>query len=209
MTIPAAHAPYQILLDHTAWSMHRLLTLAESLTPEQFTRPFPIGPASRRGLHDILGHAIGALGRWCDRIAGREPRHWLVPPPTHPTQPHAHQPNAQAPTHTPTHTPADLRRALAHALADLQDLLPSVRDQPGRVFSVTFDSRPYAFTAAAAYLHALTHATYHRAQCMNVLRHLNIQGLSNALPDLDLFDWQAAGEPPAHPHPASPITPAT
>ena len=45
----------------------------------------------------------------------------------------------------------------------------------------------------AALVHALTHAHYHCAQCLNMLRHLNVPGISDKLPELDVVDahWLA------------------
>ena len=44
-------------------------------------------------------------------------------------------------------------------------------------------------------IHVLTHGHYHRAQCLNMLRHLGVPGVSDKLPDLDVIDWQHAQQP--------------
>jgi uncharacterized damage-inducible protein DinB len=56
--------------------------------------------------------------------------------------------------------------------------------------TLTFEGKAYQFTAAAAMVHVLTHGHYHRAQCLNMLRRLNVPGVSDKIPDLDVIDWQ-------------------
>jgi uncharacterized damage-inducible protein DinB len=47
----------------------------------------------------------------------------------------------------------------------------------------------HTFTAGAAIASAAVHGHYHRAQCMNIFRQLNIPTAS-----LDVIDWQDAEE---------------
>ena len=48
----------------------------------------------------------------------------------------------------------------------------------------------FPFTRGVLLTHLLVHAIHHRAQCLNMLRHLNVPGVSDAIPDLDLNEWQ-------------------
>jgi uncharacterized damage-inducible protein DinB len=41
--------------------------------------------------------------------------------------------------------------------------------------------------------HVTTHGMHHRAQCLNMLRRLEVAGLSDNLPELDVLEWQAYG----------------
>ena len=41
-----------------------------------------------------------------------------------------------------------------------------------------------------------THGYHHRAQVLNMLRHLNLPGVSDKLPEPSAVDWQGAVESP-------------
>jgi uncharacterized damage-inducible protein DinB len=70
------------------------------------------------------------------------------------------------------------------ALASSAHQLAEVRDW-------TFGGDTYRFNVSAAIIHVTNHGMHHRAQCMNMLRHLGKP--VNA--DLDELEWQVAGEP--------------
>ncbi len=161
--------PFDMLLAHDRWGTRAVLDLCERLTPEQFSTSFPIGPAEKGGLRATLTHIVGAMRRWADRIGDRPLRAF---------------PKAEE------MTVASLRADLDAASAELAALLPQVRANPERVVGLTYEGRTYEFPAACAMLHVLTHGHYHRAQCVNVLRRLGVPGISDALPELDVIDWQ-------------------
>ncbi|MFO0859197.1 MAG: DinB family protein [Phycisphaerales bacterium] len=184
MTQPQTSEPYDILLRHNLWATRKILDCCRKLTPEQFTRRFPIGPAEQGGLHAVLAHLIGAMGRWSDRIAGRTPRPPLAPA----------YPGYKGPMDERGKTPDELDALLQQCHDDLESLAPSIRQDPGRLIGMEFMGTPYTFTAACAYVHVLTHGHYHHAQCINILRHLQIPGVSDNLPELDVVDWQATAD---------------
>jgi uncharacterized damage-inducible protein DinB len=167
--MPPLSDPFDILRAHDRWATHIVLDRCERLTPEQFATPFPIGPGESGGLRATLTHIVGAMRRWADRIGAKELRPFL-------------QADAA--------TVASLRADLDAASAELGALFPLVRAEPNRPVTLTFEGKAYQFTTAAAMLHVLTHGHYHRAQCLNMLRHLNVPGVSDKLPDLDVIDWQ-------------------
>jgi uncharacterized damage-inducible protein DinB len=39
-------------------------------------------------------------------------------------------------------------------------------------------------------VHVTTHGMHHRAQCLNMLRHLAVPGVSDRLPEIDVLEWQ-------------------
>lgn len=176
MPKPATSDPYDVLLAHDRWGTEEILKLCSRLTPEQFSRPFPIGPAEKGGLHATLKHIIGAMGRWSDRIAGQPVRALL----------------GQA--DEVLRTPEQLREILQAHHSDLAALAPGIRKEPGRLIRVDFGGKPFTFTAGAAYIHVLTHGHYHHAQCLNILRQLGVPGISTHLPELDVTDWQATSD---------------
>jgi uncharacterized damage-inducible protein DinB len=109
------------------------------------------------------------MRRWADRIGAKELRPFLT---------------------AEGATVASLRADLDAASAELGALFPLVRAEPNRLVTLTFEGKAYQFTAAAAMVHVLTHGHYHRAQCLNMLRRLNVPGVSDKIPDLDVIDWQ-------------------
>lgn len=175
--------PLDILLAHDHGATRKVLELCRGLTFEQFHRPFPIGPADRGGLHATLLHMLGAGRRWADRIAGRPLR-----------------PMLRTAADADGFNDADARN---HSADDLLALNDQTRDdlaaaiaEARRIgldsaFEMTFGEKTYTFTRGAALVHVLTHGHYHRAQCMNMLRHLSLPGVSDRLPELDTVDWQA------------------
>lgn len=167
--MPPLSDPFDILLAHDRWATRIVLDRCERLTPEQFAMSFPIGPGESGGLRATLTHMVGAMRRWADRIGAKELRPFL-------------QADAA--------TVASLRSDLDAASAELGALFPLVRAEPNRPVTLTFEGKAYQFTAAAAMLHVLTHGHYHRAQCLNMLRRLNVPGVSDKIPDLDVIDWQ-------------------
>ncbi|GMV25808.1 MAG: hypothetical protein AMXMBFR58_18390 [Phycisphaerae bacterium] len=180
MKSPVSADPYDILLGHNRWGNATVLGLCERLSREQFHQPFPIGPAERGGLHATLTHVVSAMLRWSDRLAQRPVR-----PPIE-----AARPGFTGPVDYRERTPQELAAIAETAHAALAELKPVVVASPGAIITVAFGDKSYQFTAAAAYIHALTHGHYHRAQCLNMLRQLGV----GKLPDVDVVDWQQETE---------------
>lgn len=176
MKTPITSEPYEILLAHNLWGTREILKLCRKLTPEQFTRSFPMGPAEKGGLHATLTHIIGAMGRWADRISGKPLRPFL------------------GPADSGIRTPDQLDEILQLHHGELTALAPEIRKDPARIIRMDFGGTPYAFTASAAYIHVLTHGHYHHAQCINILRQLAVPSVSDSLPELDVTDWQATAD---------------
>ena len=58
-----------------------------------------------------------------------------------------------------------------------------------------FGATVYRFTRGVALVHIATHGMHHRAQCMNMIRHLGLAGLLvSDLPEIGVCDWQAEVE---------------
>ncbi len=60
----------------------------------------------------------------------------------------------------------------------------------GTEFEVTLGGQTGRFTLGAALVHVTTHGMHHRAQCLNMLRHQGVPGISDRLPEIDPLDWQ-------------------
>ena len=183
--------PLDIMLAHDAWATRLMLEACRPLTHEQFHRRFDMGPGS---LHDTLTHTVSATRRWTDRLASRPVRAALMAIPGRPD-----------PTADVTQRSADELLALhAAAASDLQDVVKSLRAGIGLASTLTFDwggndgrTKRYTFTRGCVLVHVCSHAMHHRAQCLNMLRHLNVPGVSDKLPDSSAVDWQAQTEIPA------------
>jgi uncharacterized damage-inducible protein DinB len=63
-------------------------------------------------------------------------------------------------------------------------------------FAFNGPKKRYQFTHGVAIVHVCSHATHHRSQCLNMLRHLKAPGVSEKLPDVEALAWQAAVEAP-------------
>lgn len=192
---PTADNPLTIMLAHNHWANVQLLEACRPLTHEQFHRKFPIGLGDKGGLHLSLTHIISAAGRWADRIRGVMPVRAalepmpFVPPPGWPT------PDIR------DRSVDELLELNVRFSADLQDAaVQSVAKGLGSTVEVSFPGKDgvvnrVIYTRGAALAHVLTHGHYHRAQCMNMLRHLNVPGVSDKLPMSSVMEWQSAGEP--------------
>lgn len=181
---PFPHAltgdPLTVLLKHDHWATHRLLEACVGLTGGQLHHPFEIGLGN---LHDTLTHIIGAMRRWADRIDGRVLR------------PSIESRASSDPVPTPIGRGArELMSLLDDAAADLAGVAAKYKDRLNEVFEVKFGPRVYHFSRGAALVHVTTHGVHHRAQCVNMLRHLKIEGLSGRLPEVAVTEWQAEVE---------------
>jgi predicted O-methyltransferase YrrM/uncharacterized damage-inducible protein DinB len=166
----AASDPLDILLRHDAWATREVLRACSGLTDEQWHRRFEIGPGS---LHDALTHVVGAMLRWADRIDG---------PPTE------LRPSIEG---IARRTPAELLALLEAAESGLAASADRARVRGfGTEFDVTLAGKTHRFTLGAALVHVTTHGMHHRAQCLNMLRHLGAPGVSDRLPEIDPLDWQ-------------------
>lgn len=174
--------PYDILLRSNHWAIAEVLDRCSHLTSDRFSQRFEIGPGS---LHDTLTHIISTMRRWADRIAERPLRPSLERPPS--WFPENTEPRERR--------PQELRVLLDEATLDLGHVIAAARAKGlDRHVNLSLNAPtgpvPYTLTVAGMTLHVLTHGRYHLAQCVNMLRHLNIAGISDKLPDLDLSEWQ-------------------
>lgn len=174
MRPPVTSDPFLALLGHNRWATHKILDLCARLTPEQFHQRFEIGPGS---LHDTIEHIVGCMRGWADDVAGPEARPWPQ-------------------ERKDRYTPAELGRFLDEASDYLGDMIEQSRGRLHDHVHVTFrEGGPrFTYTRGVALTHALVHGIHHRAQCLNMLRRLNVLGVSDRLPDIDLNEWQTETE---------------
>ena len=158
--------PLQILLRHNVWATRQMIDASAKLSEEQFHRRFEMGPGS---VHDTLQHMLGAMRVWGDLLAGREQRQRLE---------------------------QEGRRRTAgelHALLNeiSSDMAASATAHPldGMVTRVR-EGKSYTLARGAVLMQVLTHGMHHRAQILNMLRHLGV----SPLPPSSVVEWVWAGE---------------
>lgn len=168
MRPPVTSDPLTILLEHNRWATRRVLDLCRNLSDEQFHRRFDVGFGS---LHDTLRHILGCMRGWSDDIAGR---------PNRPPLKALHE----------SFLIAEFSMLLDELSGELRTMIEQSSGRLGEYVYATFNGRRFTFTRGVALTHVPVHGAHHRAQCLNMLRRLNVPGLSDRLPDLDVNDWQ-------------------
>ena len=156
--------PLQILMAHGRWATRNILNACTPLTAEQFNQRFEMGPGS---LHDTLTHMLSATRRWTDLLASREEGAKLDGTPR---------------------TPAELLTLLDEIEDDFDAAANAHPVQ--ELVSREREGKTYTFTRGAVLTHVTTHTMHHRAQCLNMLRHLGIA----PLPRSSVLEWMVAGE---------------
>jgi len=158
--------PTDVLLKHHRWSMHQLLDALDQRTDDELHRRFEMGVGS---LHATVVHMLGALRGWTDVLAQRDFRDRLD-------------------ASTTTFSMADLRRLLDEASDEFEML---VRGNPhDELLTGERGGTTYTFSRGAIMTHVTTHAMYHRAQCLNMLRQLGAEDL----PKSAVVEWMIVGD---------------
>ena len=153
--------PLDVLLAHDRWATRNILEACAALSPEQFHQRFEMGPGS---LHDTTTHILGAMRGWGDMLASREQR------------PRLEQGGGPR-------TPHELL-ALLEEIGD--NFGESARQHPlDELVSGSRGGKTYTFVRGAVLTHVTTHGMHHRAQCLNMLRHLGV----SPLPASSVLEW--------------------
>ena len=159
--------PIDILLTQNRWATRNMLETCEGLSSEQFHQKFEMGVGS---LHDTLTHILGAMRGWGDMLAGREQRPRLE---------------------GETRTPQELLEMLEGLSADLET---SAAAHPvDELVTGSRGGRSYTFTRGGVLTHVTTHGMHHRAQCLNMMRHLGV----DPLPFSAVVEWMLMVDTPA------------
>jgi uncharacterized damage-inducible protein DinB len=151
--------PLTILLAHNKWATRNIIEASAKLSHEQFHQRFEMGPGS---LHDTVTHLLAAMRVWGDMLAGRE----------------------QRPRLEGTERSTDELLKLLDEIS--ADMAASAKANPldGLVTRIR-DGKSYTFTRGAVLTHVTTHGMHHRAQCLNMLRHLGVK----PLPPSSVAEW--------------------
>ncbi len=153
--------PFDILLAHDKWATGQIINACVPLSPEQFHRKFEMGPGS---LHNTTLHVLSAMRLWTDVLNEREIR------------PHF-DPNA-----SPQTPEAQLK--LLDEIAD--NFAATARNFPlDGLIKRERGGKMYTFARGAVVTHVTTHGMHHRAQCLNMLRHVGV----TPLPPSSVIEW--------------------
>jgi uncharacterized damage-inducible protein DinB len=153
--------PLDILLQHDKWATQQILFACEKLTAEQFTKKFEIGPGS---LQATITHMIGAIRAWTDTLAVREQR------------PRPEQSGIQ-------YSPSQLLQLLDESEDEF--IAIATKHPLDQIVKRTREGKEYSFTRGVVITHVTTHGMHHRAQCLNMLKHLGV----SPLPPSSIAEW--------------------
>ena len=170
------------LLGHDSFTTRQLLLRCQGLTDDQLDREFPIGPGTLRKTFD---HLIWNMEAWTDLMRLR------------PVRPH------------PAGKSIEQFIARLDAVAiDLSELARSAQQQNrlDDLFPDTVDPPPPVWrTFGGGIVHVITHSMHHRAQILNMMRHLGMTDLLEG----DALSWEASTRPAGWPRHDAPSSPAT
>ena len=161
----ATSSPLVILLKHDHWATRGRLDACEGLSPEPLHRKFALGV---RSLHDTLVHIVGATRVWTDVLHRRDLR-----------------PRPEGGAIRPV---SEIRAMVDTACKELAEV--AMAHPVDELVSRTRDGKTYTFTRGVVITHVTTHSMHHRAQCLNMLRHVGVA----SLPKSSVTGWAAAGE---------------
>ena len=159
-TQPPAHDPARVLLDQNEWANRLLINACATLDDAALDRPFEMGLGS---LRPTVTHIFGAMKGWTDLLARR------------PAGPR-------------------LENTAPIGVADWRALVGPVSDElraaafmgpMDEVLRTERGGKAYAFARSHVIVHVTTHGMHHRAQCLNMLRHLGVA----ELPASSVMQW--------------------
>jgi uncharacterized damage-inducible protein DinB len=156
----------EILLAHDSWATRQILEAFAKLTEDQFHQRFDMGPGS---LHDTTTHILGAMRAWTQTLAAQEPGSRLE--------------------HGGRRSPAELLVLLDQCAREFA--AEAHRRPLDETASRVREGKTYHFTRGAILAHVATHGMHHRAQCLNMLRHLGVK----PLPPSSVTEWSMMADP--------------
>jgi uncharacterized damage-inducible protein DinB len=158
------------LLGHDAYTTHQLLLRCAPLNDEQLDRQFAIGHGS---LRETFDHLIWNMEIWTDLMRERTPRRHPGP------------------------AGATIAQFLSRLDAISSDFAAMARDAQranrlDALFPDSIDPPPPTWrTLGGGIVHVITHSMHHRAQILNMMRHLGLRDL----PEGDVLSWEASTRP--------------
>ncbi len=153
------YEPIKILLTHDRWATQNIIDSCAKLNSSQFHQDFQIGVGT---LHHTITHIVEAMLRWSDLLAQCDPR-----------------PQLSEEERTPGQL-SDLHQMATDEFSRLALEFPV-----GELVTGVRGGRSFTFTRGAVVTHVTTHGMHHRAQCLNMLRRLEVE----PLPPSSVIEW--------------------
>jgi uncharacterized damage-inducible protein DinB len=150
-------APLDILLAHDRWATSQLLGAAQSLSDSQLDQHFEIGLGSLRA---TLMHIIDVQRLWTESLNGKEGNF------------QNEKLSIQEMIQRHEKAAAELDAAAHGTPLDVE-------------FNQSWKGTRYSFPRAGVLMHVLMHGTHHRAQALNMMRHLGV----SPLPPSSVLQW--------------------
>lgn len=143
----------RVLFTYQDWTRDRLMAAVEPLSDKQLDRPFEMGPGS---LRQTVGHLYASEWLWLARWKGRPPVRSDVP--------------------SDFASMTALRKAWRLTGDERNEFLDTLEDSDlSKQISYTgLDGNERTFTLGQMMLHVCNHGTHHRAQALNMLRHVGV-----------------------------------
>ncbi|MEL6330072.1 MAG: DinB family protein [Planctomycetota bacterium] len=162
---PGADAVTRALLAHNRWANEQLIDACEGLEIAALDREFEMGLGTIR---KTVTHILSAIDGWAAVLAKREVGDPLE------------QRRAV--------TPADWR-ALSREVNDDFDAA-ALSGPMDEVLSASRRGQSFEFVRGQVIAHVTTHGVHHRAQCVNMLRHVR-----GEIPKSAVIEWIFSGSP--------------
>ena len=157
-------AALETLLTHDRWATSQLLTAARPLSDKQLDRVFEIGLGS---LRKTLAHTIEVIDGWHSATSGRERM-----TPFAATASVAEKESRFSRVHD----------AFAEACREADSA------ETGATWTAVYPTHTFTAPAVVIATHVITHSMHHRAQALNILRHLGV----TPLPKSSVTEWAIA-----------------
>ena len=155
-----SHHPLNVLLAHDRWATEQVLHASATLGDGQLDRTFDVGHGSVRA---TLVHMLNVIDAWDAGIARRT-------------------------ADDPVDAGASVAALIAAHARYYDRLAESCRGAPDEVLHLSRGNVPMDAPRGAILTHVLTHGTHHRAQVLNMLRHLGVR----PLPKSSVLEWMLA-----------------
>ncbi|HEY1687051.1 MAG TPA: DinB family protein [Tepidisphaeraceae bacterium] len=147
----------EILLKHDHWATAQLLGAAKSLSDSQLDQLFEMGMGSLRA---TLYHIVQTQWLWGESLSGRE--------------------------HDFEQKKMGIDELIAWHESVAAEFDRTVHATPLETpFNPPWKGKRYAFPRAGVITHILTHGMHHRAQALNMMRHLGV----DPLPPSSVLQW--------------------
>ncbi len=156
--------PVEVMIAHDRWANALMYDACRALSAEAFEQRFEMGCGS---LHDNLLHNLGAMRGWTDVLNEA------------PARPRLEGEGMSIDQIVELHesVTADFETAVFRRPSDT-----IIHRQRGE--------ETYVFSVGGILSDVMTHSMHHRAQCLNMLRHLGVK----ELPMSSVMEWMLSGE---------------